>query len=108
MEVHLPKYGIVQWRDAAGMRRKKLRMDKLTKDLAKRESLGWLMQDSEGTIAVIHDHIIDNNGNLRRDVEFTIIPATWVVNIVPLFTDSDSSEPKCTDPQTESFAPSSA
>lgn len=80
----VPKFGIVQWKDAAGMRRKKLHPEKLTKDLAYRESLGWLMVDKEGTIAVIHDHVPAQNGNLRRDVEFTIIPASWVIKIIPL------------------------
>jgi hypothetical protein len=80
----VPKYGLVRWRDAAALRKKKLRPDKLTKELPMRESLGWLMSDGEGTIAVIHDHIPEHNGNLRRDVEFTIIPASWVVGIIAL------------------------
>lgn len=82
--MEIPRFGIVQWRDAAGLRKRKLRLDKLTKELPLRESLGWLMADAEGTIAVIHDHIPEHNGNLRRDVEFTIIPASWVVKIIAL------------------------
>lgn len=80
----LAKYGIVQWADAAGVRKRKLRLDKLTKELPLRESLGWLMMDKEGTVAVIHDHVLEDNGNLRRDVEFTIIPASWITKIIPL------------------------
>ena len=83
----LPKYGIVQWADAAGVRKRKLRLDKLTKELPLRESLGWIMMDKEGTVAVIHDHVLEDNGNLRRDVEFTIIPSSWITKIIPLIID---------------------
>jgi hypothetical protein len=82
-----PKYGIVQWADAAGVRKRKLRLDKLTKELPIRESLGWIMVDKEGTVAVIHDHVLEDNGNLRRDVEFTIIPSSWITKIIPLTID---------------------
>jgi hypothetical protein len=87
----LPKFGIVQWADAAGVRKRKLRLDKLTKELPLRESLGWLMVDKEGTVAVIHDHVLEDNGNLRRDVEFTIIPASWITKIIPLIVEETSN-----------------
>lgn len=80
----VPKFGIVEWVDAASIRRRSLRPEKLTKELPIRQSLGWLMCDKEGTVAVIHDHVLENNGNLRRDVEFTIIPAAWITKIIPL------------------------
>lgn len=88
----IAKYGIVRWVDAAGARKRKLRPDKLTKELPIRESLGWLMEDKEGTVAVIHDHVLEDNGNLRRDVEFTIIPRSWITKIIPLFIPLEEEE----------------
>ena len=88
----IPKFGIVQWVDAANVRKRKLRPDKLTKELPIRESLGWLMADKEGTVAVIHDHVLEDNGNLRRDVEFTIIPAAWITKIIPLVEETEHKD----------------
>lgn len=86
------KYGIVQWKDAAGVRKRKLRLDKITKELPMRESLGWILKDKEGTVAVIHDHVLEDNGNLRRDVEFTIIPAAWITNIIWLMEETKNAD----------------
>lgn len=87
------KYGIVQWKDAAGVRKKRLRIDKITKELPMRESLGWILTDKEGTVAVIHDHVLEDNGNLRRDVEFTIIPAAWITKIIWLMEEKKNESP---------------
>ena len=85
VHVTLPKYGIVRWKDAIGNKgSKKLNPINLTRKLTINETLGWLLQDSEGTIAVIQERSLDKDLKLQRHGEYTLIPKSWVVEIVPL------------------------
>ena len=81
----LPKYGIVRWKDAVGDKsRKKLDPTSLTRKLAVKETLGWLLQDSEGTIAIIQERDLDKDLKLQRHAEYTLVPRTWIIQIIPL------------------------
>lgn len=82
MSCKLPKYGIVQWRDATGAGGP-LRLDRLTKNLPIQETLGWLFEDREGTLAVIQERRVGAKG-IQRNIELTLVPRSWVVNIIPL------------------------
>jgi hypothetical protein len=61
----------------------KVKPGSLVKSLPIKESVGWLFRDRDGTLAVIHERSVGTRG-VERYGEFTLVPSSWVVEIVEL------------------------
>lgn len=76
-----PKYGIVKWRDATSAT--KIRLGRLKKNLPIKVTMGLIFTDPDGTLAIVQEYHEGTRG-VERDGEFTLVPADWVVEIIPL------------------------
>lgn len=77
----IPKFGIVEWLDAVGVRDKVI-PEKIKKKLDKRRSIGELFIAADGTLMILHEY--DADKGFQKAVEATIIPSGWAQRIVPL------------------------
>ena len=81
----IPKYGEVRWHDAYGNdKTSKVRPGKMKKTLPVKASIGYLFMDSDGTLAIVHEYE-PTPGVYQKNVEMTVVPAGWQVEIIPLF-----------------------
>jgi hypothetical protein len=77
----IPRYGIVEWLDAVGVRDKVI-PEKVKKKLPKRRSIGELFIAADGTLLILHEY--DAEKGFQKAVEATIIPAGWAQQVTSL------------------------
>jgi len=95
----IPRYGIVEWLDAVGVRDKVI-PEKVKKKLPKRRSIGELFIAADGTLLILHEY--DADKGFQVAVEATIIPAAWTQRVVALIPEGPLTEPVPTSKKVES------
>jgi hypothetical protein len=83
----IPRYGIVEWLDAVGVRDKVI-PEKAKKKLPRRRSIGELFVSADGTLLILHEY--DADKGFQTAVEATIIPAGWAQKVIALTPPDDT------------------
>jgi hypothetical protein len=86
----IPKYGIVEWLDAASHSGKPPKKPRAR--LCRKTAIGMLALVADGTLVITHEYDKDTKG-LQRSMEGSIIPMGWVQTITALVEGADAVHP---------------